>query len=304
MNLNIESLEIFIKLAELGSFTEAARQLGVPKSKVSLQLKALEGQLESQLVQRSTRMVRLTPEGEEFLVRARRLVQDAEELLASSRSPQSVKGRVRVDLPVAFARDLILPRLPSLLARHPGLELVVSATDRKVDPFREGFDCVLRVGRLTEPGLVARRVGELRMANAASPEYLRKHGVPERVEQLEQHFLVHYSATLGAEAPGFEYFDGERYRDWPMRSRVTVNNADAYLAACIAGLGIIQTPRIGLTKVLAQGTCVEVLPHLTCAPMPVSLLHTHGRSVPRRVRAVLSWMTELLTGPESHLSVR
>lgn len=300
MSLDLESLQIFVKVAELGSFTRAGDQLGIGKAKASLRLKALERSLGVALFHRTTRAVRLTSEGEELLPRARRLAIELEEL-STSHQRGALSGRVRIDAPVGFARNILIPKLPELVARHPALELVLSATDRAVDPVREGFDCVLRVGALRDSTLVARRLGELRMMNCASPAYLRRHGVPERLEDLDRHHVVHYSSTLGAEAPSFEYFDGRTYRERPMRSLVTVNNADAYEAACIAGLGIIQVPRYGMTEHLAAGRCVEILPAFTCAPMPVSLIHTHGRSMPRRVRAVLSWIAEQMGAPEAHL---
>ncbi|WP_437742097.1 LysR family transcriptional regulator [Sorangium sp. So ce302] len=295
MTVDVGSLKIFVKVAELGSFTRAGEHLGMPKARVSLRLKALEAELGTRLLQRSTRVVRLTPDGEELLPRARRLALEADELGAMFQAARGLRGRVRIDLPVNFARDVIIPRLPELLARHPELEVLLSTTDRRVEPLREGFDCVLRVGAPGGDGLVGRRLGVLRMVNLASPSYLREYGTPRRLEDLERHLLVHYSSTLGAEAPSFEYPHDGGYREWPMRSVVTVNSADAYLAACVAGLGIIQAPRVGKFASITAGELVEVLPSLTGAPMPVSLLHTHGRSVPRRVRAVMSWITEVLS---------
>ncbi|KYF54721.1 LysR family transcriptional regulator [Sorangium cellulosum] len=295
MSVDLEALKIFVKVAELGSFTRAGEHLGVPKARVSLRLKALEEELGSRLLQRSTRVVRLTPDGEALLPRARRLLLEAEDIGAMFHAGRALRGRVRIDLPVNFARNVIIPRLPDLLARHPELEMVISATDRRVEPLREGFDCVLRVGAPGDPGLVGRKLGVLRMVNCASPAYLRKHGTPRRLEDLDRHLVVHYSSTLGAEPPSFEHPHDGGYRERPMRSAVTVNSADAYRAACVAGLGIIQAPRIGMLESLAAGALVEVLPALTCAPMPVSLLHTHGRSAPRRVRAVMSWIAEVLS---------
>lgn len=290
-----ESLRIFIKVAELGSFTRAAAHFGVGKARVSLALRALEGELGVPLLTRSTRLVRVTAEGEELLPRARQLVLEADELSALFRAQRGLRGRVRIDLPTTFAREAIIPRVPELLARHPELELVLSSTDRRLEPRQEGFDCVLRVGALDDSQLVARRLGVLVLANCASPAYLRKYGVPLRLEELDRHFLVHYSSGLGSEQPAFEYRAGEGYAEWPMRSRVTVNNTDAYHAACLAGLGIIQAPRHGLQRALAEGTLVEILPEHSCAPMPVSLLHTHGKNPPRRVRAVMTWLAECAT---------
>lgn len=290
-----ESLRMFVKVAELGSFTRAAAHFGVGKARVSLALRALESELGAALLTRSTRVVRVTAEGEELLPRARQLVLEADELSALFRAQRGLRGRVRVDLPATLAREAIIPRLSELLARHPELELVLSSTDRRLEPLQEGFDCVLRVGTLADSQLIARRLGVLVLSNCASPAYLRKHGVPRGLADLDRHFLVHYSSSLGSERPTFEYRDGEGYAERPMRSRVTVNNTDAYRAACLAGLGIIQAPRRGLLGCFAEGTLVEILPEYSCAPMPVSLLHTHGRHLPRRVRAVLTWLAECVT---------
>jgi DNA-binding transcriptional LysR family regulator len=130
------------------------------------------------------------------------------------------------------------------------------------------------------------------MANFASPSYLGKYGVPAKLEDLDRHFIVHYSQSLGGDEPTFEYRDGGRWRERPVHCLVTVNNADSYEAACLAGLGIIQTPRWHRREALERGLLVEVLPDLTAAPMPVSLVHAHGRSVPKRVRAIMTWLAK------------
>jgi DNA-binding transcriptional LysR family regulator len=296
--MDLETLRIFVKVAELGSFTRAGEHLGMSKARVSIRVQELEAELGSRLLQRTTRAVRPTADGEQFLVRARRLVLEADELTAMFHAPSTLRGRVRVDLPVNFARTLFIPRLPEFLAAHPQLELLMSTTDRRVDLVREGFDCVLRIGALADSGLMARRLGVLPMINCASPSYLLKHGTPRTLEDLDQHLVVHYSQTFGSDAPSFEYRNGAGYSERPMRSVVTVNSADSYLAACIAGLGIIQAPRTGMTASLASGAIVEILPDLTCEPMPVSILHGHARNVPKRVRALMTWLTQLL---EPHL---
>jgi len=292
--MQLDALRIFVKVAELGNFTRAGEHLGLSKARASIRVREIEAELGTRLLQRSTRAVRLTPDGEQFLVRARRLVLDAEALGSMFQAPSSLRGRVRLDLPVNFARGLIIPRLPELFAAHPQLELELSSTDRRVDLVREGFDCVLRIGTLADSGLAARRLGVLPMINCASPAYLVKYGTPRTLDDLQQHLLVHYSLSFGADAPGFEYRDGARYREMPMRSIVTVNSADSYLGACVAGLGIIQTPRTGMRESLATGALLEILPEFPCRPMPVSLVHGHARNVPKRVRAVMNWLAQLL----------
>jgi DNA-binding transcriptional LysR family regulator len=285
---------MFLKVAELGSFTRAAEHLGVSKARVSLGVSALEEEVGSRLFQRTTRAVRLTSDGEQFFPRARRLVLDADALTSLFQSPSTLRGEVRVDVPLALARTLIIPRLAEFLASHPQLSVLLSTTDRRVDVVREGFDCVVRVGALADSGLVARKLGQLVMVNCASPAYLLEYGTPRALEDLKGHLVVHYSLAFGTDEPSFEYPDGGGYSQWPMRSVVTVNASDSYVAACLAGLGIIQTPRAGTLASLASGALVEVLPQYRCAPMPVSLVHAHARQVPARVRAVMSWITSLI----------
>ncbi|HEY8943008.1 MAG TPA: LysR family transcriptional regulator, partial [Polyangiaceae bacterium] len=297
--MDLEALRIFIKVAELASFTRAGEQLGLTKSSVSSRLGALEAELASRLLQRTTRAVKLTPDGEQFLDRARRLVQDADELAGMFQAPSAFRGEVRIDMPVSFAREHVIPRLPEFLAAHPLVHVLLSTTDQRVDLIREGIDCLLRIGTLSDSRLVARRLGTLAMVNVASPAYLRKYGTPRAVEDLDRHFIVHFSTKFGGETPAFEYPAANGYRERPVRSLVTVNNTDAYRAACLAGLGIIQVPRKGVRPSLASGALVEVLPELTCEPMPVSLLHGHARNVPKRVRAMMNWLTEVLS-PHLH----
>ncbi|MCA9714607.1 MAG: LysR family transcriptional regulator [Myxococcales bacterium] len=292
--MDTDALRIFLKVAELQSLTATGQQLGIPKSRVSRQLRALEQQLGARLFHRSTRVVRLTADGEALLPRATRLVREADEIGALFRSGRRLRGRVRVDLPVNLARRLVLPALPDLLARHPELELFVSTTDRIVDVVREGFDCVVRVGAPEDSELVHRRLGELPMINCVSKEYAERHGVPQSLEELDRHRVVHYSSRLGTDTPTFEWVEGGKTRHRPMAASVTVNNTDAYAAACLAGLGIVQIPLVGQQAHLASGVLVEVLPERRCAPMPVSILHTHGRRAPARVRVVLNWIAHAL----------
>jgi DNA-binding transcriptional LysR family regulator len=293
--MQIDAVRMFIKVAELASFTQAAEHLGLSKARVSTAVQALELEVGSRLLQRSTRAVRLTDDGEQFLASARQLVTDADELAGMFQAPSTLRGRVRVDLPQRLACSLFIPRLPELLAAHPQLEVMLSTTDRRVDLIRDGFDCVLRIGKLTDSGLVARRLGVMPMMNCASPGYLKRYGTPRSLDDLDGHLVVHYSLRFGADAPSFEYREGKVYRERPMRSLLTVNSTDSYEAACIAGIGIIQAPRLGMVPRIAAGELVEVLREYGCEPLPVSLVHGHGRNLPRHVRAVMSWIAQLIT---------
>jgi DNA-binding transcriptional LysR family regulator len=294
MAMDLDALQVFVKVAELASFTRAAEHLGMPKARASARVQALEAELGIRLLQRTTRTVRPTPDGEQFLPRAKQLVADADELGAMFQVSRTLRGVVRLDLPTRLACNMVIPRLPELIAQHPQLELQLGTTDRRVEVVREGVDCVVRIGTLTESGLVAKRLGTLSMVNCASPAYLKKYGTPETLDDLDRHLLVGYSTSFGRDAPTFEYPDGKGYALYPMRSVVTVNSSDAYQAACLAGLGIIQSPRVGIRRLLEDGALVEILAALGSEPMPVSLVHGHGRNVPKRVRTVMQWLAAVL----------
>ena len=302
--MELDSLRIFAKVAELASFTRAAEHLGLAKARVSAGVQTLETQLGTRLLHRTTRTVRLTADGEQFLERCLLLLADAEELQALfRRSPGALRGRLRVDLPNHIARSLVIPRLAEFMAAHPQLEIEMSTTDRRVDVVNEGFDCVLRIGALHDSGLVARRLGALRMVNCASPAYLRERGTPRTLDDLEKHHLVHYASPLGAAPIGWEYHNGERYCFRPMAGVITVNGTDAYQAACLAGLGLIQVPAIGTRHPVAEGLLVEVLPGFVAEPMPVSLVYPHRRNLAPRVQAFMVWLAEVLA-PQLEASLR
>ncbi len=291
----LDTLRVFLRVTELGSFTRAADSLGLPKASVSQAIARLETDLGTQLLHRTTRRVHLTADGAQLQQRAHDLLDDMDEVQnLFRRQPSELSGRLRVDMPGSMARNVVIPQLPAFLALHPGLEVELSATDRRVDVVREGFDCVLRVGTLDDSSLVARLLGHMRIVNVASPGYLAARGVPRVLADLDRHALVHYVGTLGQRSPGFEYFDGQHYRNWPMQGALTVNSADGYSAAALAGLGIIQVPEMGAREALRSGTLVEVLPDCVAEPMPVSLVYAQRRHLPRRVDAFMTWLAGLL----------
>jgi DNA-binding transcriptional LysR family regulator len=293
--MEIDQLRIFARVADLGSFTQAADQLGLAKGRVSTAVQQLEADIGARLLQRTTRRVRLTPDGEQFFERCKELIADAEQLQAMFQpAAAGLRGRLRIDLSNALARDLIIPRLPEFLAAHPLLEVGISTTDRRVDLVQEGFDCVLRIGQLADADLVARPLGVMTMRNLASPSYLRAHGTPTTLADLAQHRIVHYAAKLSTQGAGWEYQDGGTTRILPMRSVIVVNGTDAYQAACLAGLGMIQVPVHGTQHLVEAGWLVDVMSDHLAAPMPVSLLYPNRRQMAPRVQAILNWMTNVV----------
>ncbi|HGA3275888.1 LysR family transcriptional regulator [Enterobacter hormaechei] len=293
----IHAMQLFLRVAELESFSRAAETLSLPKGSVSRQIQALENALGTQLLHRTTRRVSLTQDGMVYYERAKDLLMNLDELDGMFlHDPSTISGRLRVDMPVAIARNVVIPKLPAFLQQFPGIELELSSSDRLVDVIREGFDCVVRVGNLRDSGLIARPLGKLSVINCASPDYLTRFGYPETLADLASHALIHYSATLGTRPQGFEYYNGSATQWVKTGGVLTVNSTETYQAACIAGLGIIQVPRVGVRDALRTKKLVEILPQYRAEPMPVSLIYPHRRNLSRRVHVFMEWLTELTKG--------
>lgn len=294
---NLDPILIFITVAEMGSFTLAASRLGIQKGRASTAVRKLEEDVGVRLLHRTTRTVQLTDDGRAFQARARSLlaeVDDLHSMFAGGQVP--LRGRLRVDLPTEIARSTIVPALPEFLAMHPELELEMSSTDRQVDLVQEGFDCVLRLGTIRDETLIARPLGLLRMANAAAPSYLARHGTPRSLEdlQIQGHRIIHFSTMLGAKPLGWEYPDGESFATLQLPGPLHVNSAQTYEAAALAGLGLIQAPVLGIGQYLASGSLVEVLPDLRRRALAVSLVVAHRSNLSRRVRAFMKWIEDVL----------
>jgi len=290
----LEAMAAFVRVAELQSFTAAAASLGLPKSSASQAVSQLEAHLKVQLLYRTTRRVQLTHDGQAYYERCREVLAELDELDAMFEQKRDLTGILRVDMPVSLARNFLVPRLPEFLDRHPGLEIELSCTDRRVDVVAEGFDCVIRVGALADSVLMARPLGLLHMGNYASPAYLARHGEPQTLADLAAHNLIHYALHLGSRPFGFEYRDGDDYRVVDMPGRITVNNTEAFQAAALAGLGLFQAPRTGNRRDVAEGTLVEIFPQYEAEPLPVALVYPRRRHQARRVRAFMDWVTGIM----------
>ena len=290
----IHAMQLFVRVAELESFSRAAESLTLPKGSVSRQIQALENRLGTQLLHRTTRRVSLTQDGRVYYERAKDLLTNLDELDGMfQHDPSTISGRLRVDMPVSVARNLVIPKLPAFLQQYPGIELELSSSDRLVDVIREGFDCVVRVGALKDSGLIARPLGKLSVINCASPDYVTRFGYPETLEDLGSHAVIHYAATLGTRPQGFEFYNGTSTQWVKTGGVLTVNSTETYQAACIAGLGIIQVPRVGVRDALRTRKLIEGLPQYRAEPMPVSLIYPHRRNLSRRVHLFMEWLTAL-----------
>jgi len=291
----IDLLQVFVRVAETGSFTRAADRLGLPRASVSTAVQQLETRLGSRLLHRTTRRVGLTPDGEGMLERARALVADMEDMEQQFLPARGqVSGRLKVDVPSRIARRLIAPALPDFFALHPAIELELGSSDRAVDLVLEGIDCALRVGPLANSSLVARPLGHFTLINCASPAYLEHHGTPRTPADLPEHVAVNYASPTSGRAAPWEWLRDGETSTLRMRSQVAANNAETYIACALAGLGLIQIPAYDVREHLASGELVEVLPDARAEPLPVQLVYPHRRNLSRRMQAFVGWLETVL----------
>lgn len=283
-------------MVECSSFTRAADTLGLPRSSVSAAVIELEGRVGARLLHRSTRRVSATQDGVAFYERCLRVIADVEETESLFRqSGAKPAGKLRTDVPGRIGRLIIAPALPSFLDQFPDIDVDLGVTDRAVNLVEDSVDCVLRVGPLSDSGLIARPIGKLPLINVGSPAYLARHGTPEIPEDLNDHWAVNYASPSTGRTEPWEWVeeDGTSH-SLPMRGRVTVNSAEAYIACCVAGLGLIQNPAYDLQRHLEAGDLVEVMPGFRAEPLQMTLLYPHRRHLSRRVQVFADWLQALL----------
>jgi LysR family transcriptional regulator for bpeEF and oprC len=285
-------MQTFVRIVEAHSFTRAAESLNLPRAALTATMQKLERHLGAQLLQRTTRRLSLTPEGERYYQQCLAILAaiDAAEAGFLGAADQRLHGNLRIDLPGALGRAVVLPRIAEFRARYPDLNLTISLSDRLVDLTAEGIDCALRVGTLQDSALVARRIGLMRFAIAAAPSYLARHGVPASFDQLAAHeAVVHFSGRTGR-AFEWDLEQGSGVDKVAMRGGVAVNDAEANLLCALQGLGLAQLGWYQLRSHLERGALVEVLPGVTPTPMPVSLLYPRGRMASPRLQAFAAWL--------------
>ena len=291
-----DAMRLFTRIVELGSFTQAAATLDIPRATATHAIKELETRLQVRLLERTTRQVRTTVDGQAFYERCRHLLHDLEDA-ESSLAQLSVnpRGRLRIDIHGAPANDLVLPRIGEFHARYPHIELAVGSGDRLVDLVREGVDCVVRAGEPKDSSLVTRRLALIAQVTVASPAYLAAHGTPQHPSDLAQHRAVNFfSASRPDFFPYVFQVDGKT-EEHMLKGWISVNSADSYKTCAEQGCGIIQVPRYSVERQLRAGTLVEILAHTPCPPMVYSVLYPHHRQLSPRVRVFIDWVTQLYT---------
>ncbi len=283
-----DAMRLFIRVVERRSFTQAAHDMEVPRSTCTKVIRELETRLGTRLLQRTTRVVRPTLDGEAYYHRCLGILGDIEDADGAFLGA-TPKGLLRVEVQGTIARHFLLPALPAFFERYPDIELSLSESDRWVDLVQEGVDCALRWGHLRDSELVARQVAMLDRLTCATPEYLARHGKPETLEDLHGHRVVGIrSITTGTVTP-LEFIVDGRQHAVSLPSTLSVTGTESYLAGIRLGLGIAQVPAFHVEEDLRRGTLVELLRGTPPPSMPVSLLYSRTRQLSPRVRVFLDW---------------
>lgn len=291
----LAAMRAFARVVEGGTFTRAAALLGMPKPTVTKLVQTLEAHLQTKLLNRTTRRVAVTPDGAAYYERAIRLLADLEELDGSmTLSQASPKGRLRIDVSASLAMLIIIPALPTFHSRYPDIQVDLGVTDRAVDLIGENVDCVVRGGELTDQSLVARRIGDLQFITCAAPAYLDRRGEPRHPADLEKdHYTVGYFHAGSGRFHRFTFARGGERHEIKPHYIVAMNDGNAYVAAGLAGLGVIQAPTFMVEPHLGTGALRPVLAGWAGEIMPLHVVYPPNRHLSAKVRIFVDWIADL-----------
>jgi DNA-binding transcriptional LysR family regulator len=286
-----EAMQTFVRVVEAGSFSAAAERMAVAKSVVSRRVQELEAHLGVRLLNRTTRRLSLTESGRHYYERVLRIIAEVEETeLAITSEQAELRGELRLAVPLSFGLLHLMPLLNDFIAEHPVLLLDLNLSDRQLNLIEEGVDLAIRIGRLADSTLVARRLAPVRFVVCASPDYLQRFGEPHTPDELVDHQGLLYSNI--PEGVQWSFSAGGRNRSVKVPTRLRSNNGDALLQAAINGLGITVMPSFLGYNALAQGL---LRPVLTDYPVPseaIYAIYPSQRYLPRRVRALVDLLVD------------
>lgn len=282
----LDAMQIFVRIAEAGSFVAVANQLDLDRSVVTRQISALEKSLGTKLINRTTRRIGLTTAGAAYLERCRVILQMVETAETGLRDDKAeLRGRIRVSLPLSFGLGRVLPALLDFAERHPNLELGLEFSDRRSNLIEEGIDLAVRITARLDPGDVARKLGACELLTLASPDYLRRHGTPRKPADLRDHACLGYAADLPARAWVYSQRGGDI--QVPVQGRIAANNGDALMQAAVRGLGVTRQPDFIAEPFLRRRQVVRVLDDFRPEPLGIYAILPSNRFVPHRVAALL-----------------
>ncbi|MED5526000.1 MAG: LysR substrate-binding domain-containing protein [Pseudomonadota bacterium] len=292
---HLKAIRAFARVVETGGFGRAAQSLQMPNATLSKAIKSLEGHLGVQLLERSTRRVSVTHDGQAYYERTRHLLTELDDIESTlGQAKASPRGRLRVDTGGAVASALLIPALPDFCARYPDIQLQLGVTDRTVDVIGENVDCAIR-STANDGALIARKIGSLAWTTCASPAYLTRYGTPTEPRQLESgRFPVagYFSAHSGALSALQFCHQGQPLEITP-HCHLTVNESNAHLATALAGLGLIHTLDFMVRPAITQGQLVPVLESWRPAPLDVYINYAPSRQLSTKVRVFAQWVTAL-----------
>lgn len=302
----LQAMQVFTRVVDTNSFTKAAETLDLPRASVTTIIQNLEAYLSVRLMHRTTRRLSLTPDGAAYYERCVRILADVDETESSLQNgSKKPHGKLRVDMPGALGRTVVIPALCEFHKRYPDIDLQLGFSDRPVDLLQEGVDCVIRVGALQDSSLVARRIGLFEGVTCAAPDYLARAGEPTTLDELSQFEAVNYFSSRTGRIINFDFLVDGKEVEVKMPSVVSVNDADAYLTCALEGFGLIQAPLFMVLPHLRSGALKEVLPAWKPLPMPISTVYPHSRHLSPKVRVFVDWVAEvfdrcpLLSGRQS-----
>lgn len=291
------AMQAFVRVVETGSFSKAAETLHMSKTSVTQLVQHLEARLRVRLLNRTTRKVNVTADGAAYYERVVKLLADMDDAETSLSSASALpRGRLRVDVPSPLARMILIPALPAFHAQYPDIQLDMGVSDRMVDLIGERVDCVVRGGELTDLSLVARRVGDLQLGVYAAPSYLERAGLPSHPQELAvpDHYIVGFIWALsGGASPYAMHRSGERV-EVHGRYVIAVDDGNAYLAAGLAGLGVLWLPDYMAKDHVARGELVRLFDDWHLDPMPMYVAFPPNRHVSTKLRVFIDWIADLM----------
>ncbi|MEN9518661.1 MAG: hypothetical protein RLZZ381_1249 [Cyanobacteriota bacterium] len=288
-----KAIATFLRVVEAKSFAQAANLLDRTPSAVSKSISTLETELGVQLLKRSTRTLSLTQDGRIFYERCQKLLSEYEEIEATLRGSYRVpQGRLRVDMPIVVARFIVLPALPEFLRRYPQVQLELGVNDRPIDLIQEGYDAVVRIGKLRDSNLIMQALSPLRLFTYASPEYLAQYGEPQTPEDLLKHNCLAYIYTPSGQFADWLFEeDGERI-SLAVTGNFCSNDPEALIDSAVAGIGIHQTASFTVEKYLQSGRLKPILTSYSTTGLPISLLYPPTRHLSAKVRVFSDFLKE------------
>ncbi len=289
-----QAMQVFVRIVETNSLRRAADTLDLPASSVTTVLQGLEKELGAQLVQRTTRRLSLTADGEVYLEHARRVLNDVAAMEASFATKGSPSGRLKVDVAMSIGRQLLIPNLPAFQAAFPQITLVLNLGDRMADVVEEGLSCAIRTGDIEDSAtLVARPLGAFRWQTCASPDYLKAHGCPADVSDLASHRCLGYANSRTSRVMDWRFLDENGERRHTPEGSLYVNDAESYAACGARGLGIVQAGTYLFQPFIERGELVPILEQYTSRPIPVSTVYAQHRRLSPVVRAFHGWVRSI-----------